>query len=106
MQVGEISKRSSEKWRKLTPDEKRIWEDKAETDKRRYKLEKERYTGPEACKEKSKCPQAADERISILLTGKEIHNQGAKSWVEKYRNITSTWANVEERSARRTVSPH
>jgi hypothetical protein len=69
MQVGEISKRSSEKWRKLTPDEKRIWEDKAETDKRRYKLEKERYTGPWQVpwKRAKKNPNAPKRPMSAFL---------------------------------------
>lgn len=44
--VGEISKRSSEKWKNLSPEDRAIWDAKAEADKERYNLEKEKYTGP------------------------------------------------------------
>lgn len=44
--VGAISKRSSEKWKSLPPEERAIWDAKAEADKKRYNLEKEKYTGP------------------------------------------------------------
>ena len=44
--VSEISKRSSQKWKLLSADERAIWDEKAEKDKERYNQEKERYTGP------------------------------------------------------------
>ncbi len=46
IQVGEISKRSSEKWKSLSAEERAVWDAKADADKERYKMEKERYTGP------------------------------------------------------------
>jgi hypothetical protein len=45
-QVGEVSKRSSEKWKSLSPEERSIWDKKADEDKKRYEMEKEKYTGP------------------------------------------------------------
>ncbi len=45
-QVGEISKRSSEKWKSLSQEERAVWDAKAEEDKERYNREKDKYTGP------------------------------------------------------------
>lgn len=44
--VGEVSKRSSEHWKKLSKEEKTVWQEKARADKERYNLEKEKYKGP------------------------------------------------------------
>jgi len=67
--VGEISKRSSEKWRRLTPEDKKIWEEKAAADKQRYKLEKAQYTGPWQIpwKRAKKDPDAPKRPMSAFL---------------------------------------
>lgn len=44
--VGEVSKRSSEMWSKLSKEERAPWDQKAKEDKERYNLEKAAYTGP------------------------------------------------------------
>mmetsp|Transcript_13869 Transcript_13869/g.15639 ORF Transcript_13869/g.15639 Transcript_13869/m.15639 type:complete len:400 (+) Transcript_13869:148-1347(+) len=44
--VGAISKRSSEKWKSLSAEDRAYWDAKAEADKERYNIEKEKYTGP------------------------------------------------------------
>lgn len=44
--VGDVSKRSSEKWKKLNPEERAYWDEKARIDKERYNMEKANYTGP------------------------------------------------------------
>lgn len=44
--MSSISKKSSELWRKLPPEERAIWDEKAAADKARYNMEKLQYTGP------------------------------------------------------------
>ena len=79
-QVGEVSKRSSEKWKRLTPDQKRIWEDEARADKERYNIEKERYTGPWQVKWKraKKNPDAPKRPMSAFLYYSQEKRSSAK----------------------------
>jgi high mobility group protein B1 len=67
--VGEISKRSSEMWKSLSAEERAIWDAKAEEDKERYKLEKEKYTGPWQVpwKRAKKNPDAPKRPMSAFL---------------------------------------
>jgi len=44
--VGDISKRISQVWHSLLPNERARWDKEAEEDKKRYELEKADYTGP------------------------------------------------------------
>lgn len=108
--VGDISKRSSEKWKGLSPEEKKVWEDKAEADKRRYKLEKERYTGPWQVpfKRAKKNPNAPKRPMSAFLYFSQEkrsmikeQNPGLKN-TEISRVLGQMWKNAPE--AERT--PH
>jgi high mobility group protein B1 len=67
--VGDVSKRSSERWKKLTKEEKMIWEEKARADKERYNIEKEKYTGPWQVpfKRAKKNPDAPKRPMSAFL---------------------------------------
>ena len=47
IQTTEIAKLVSEAWKKLTPEERKEWDDAAEKDKTRYEAEKTMYKGKE-----------------------------------------------------------
>jgi hypothetical protein len=59
--VGDVSKRSSEKWKSLPPEERAIWDEKAKADKERYDSEKAVYTGP------WQIPWQRAKKVTILL---------------------------------------
>lgn len=67
--VGEISKKSSEKWKTLSAEERSVWDLKAEADKERFYLEKEQYTGPWQVpwKRAKKNPNAPKRPMSAFL---------------------------------------
>jgi mRNA-degrading endonuclease RelE of RelBE toxin-antitoxin system len=44
--VTSFSSQISKEWKELPPSERAKWKDMAEQDKRRYDVEKSRYTGP------------------------------------------------------------
>lgn len=87
--VGEVSKKSSEKWKKLTPEEKAVWEEKARLDKERYNLEKERYTGPWQVpyKRAKKDPSAPKRPMSAFLYYSQVKRSSIK---EKYKGMKNT----------------
>lgn len=67
--VGQVSKKSSEKWRNLSREERAIWEVKAEEDKERFRREKAKYTGPWQIpwKRAKKNPKAPKRPMSAFL---------------------------------------
>jgi len=67
--VTEVSKRSAEKWRNLSPEERGYWEDEAAKDKQRYMREKAAYTGPWQVpwKRAKKDPSAPKRPMSAFL---------------------------------------
>jgi hypothetical protein len=44
--ITDISKYISSEWRKLTTEEKFVWEEKSNQDKKRFLVEKQNYSGP------------------------------------------------------------
>ncbi len=84
-----MSKKSSEKWKKLTPEEKAVWEEKARLDKERYNLEKERYTGPWQVpyKRAKKDPTAPKRPMSAFLYYSQVKRSSIK---EKYKGMKNT----------------
>ena len=46
MTFGQLSKLTSEHYRKLSPEERKTWDDKAIADKERYEREMEKYSAP------------------------------------------------------------
>jgi hypothetical protein len=44
--VANISKRSAERWKNLTADERKHWDNVAAEDKARFNVEKSSYVGP------------------------------------------------------------
>lgn len=87
--VGEVSKKSSEKWKKLKPHEKAVWEEKARLDKERYNLEKERYTGPWQIpyKRAKKDPNAPKRPMSAFLYYSQAKRTSIK---EQYKGVKNT----------------
>jgi len=67
--VGDVSKQSSDRWKKLTLDERAVWDQKAKEDKERYNLEKASYTGPWQVpwKRAKKDPNAPKRPMSAFL---------------------------------------
>jgi hypothetical protein len=65
-QTTKVAKMVSEAWKKLTPEEKKIWEDKAEEDKVRYQQEKDMFKGTWKVK-KRKDPTAPKRPSSAYL---------------------------------------
>jgi len=67
--VGDVSKESSDRWKKLSPDDRAIWDKKAKVDKERYNLEKASYTGPWQVpwKRAKKDPSAPKRPMSAFL---------------------------------------
>ena len=70
LQTTDIAKLVSEAWRELEPDQKEIWEKKAQKDKARYEVEKAMYKGPwkvPANKRTPKDPTAPKRPMSAFL---------------------------------------
>jgi len=67
--VGDVSKKSSELWKKLSPEERAHWDARAEKDKERFMLEKAAYTGPWQIpwKRAKKDPSAPKRPMSAFL---------------------------------------
>lgn len=67
--VGDVSKQSSDRWKKLSPEERAVWDQKAKEDKERYNLEKASYTGPWQVpwKRAKKDPSAPKRPMSAFL---------------------------------------
>lgn len=78
--VGDVSKRSSEKWKKLTPEERAYWDEKARLDKERYNREKANYTGPWQVpwKRAKKDPSAPKRPMSAFLYFSQDRRKGIK----------------------------
>jgi len=67
--VGDVSKQSSDRWKKLSLEERAVWDQKAKEDKERYNLEKASYTGPWQVpwKRAKKDPSAPKRPMSAFL---------------------------------------
>jgi len=67
--VGDVSKESSDRWKKLSVDDRAVWDQKAKADKERYNLEKASYTGPWQVpwKRAKKDPNAPKRPMSAFL---------------------------------------
>lgn len=90
--IGEFTKECSEKWNSLDDDEKKIFNDKAAKDKKRYESEMADYTGkPAKDDSKPKRPQTAyflflaDYRKKMKdsdMSNKELIASAGKVWGE------------------------
>jgi len=67
--VGDVSKQSSDRWKKLSLEDRAVWDQKAKEDKERYNLEKASYTGPWQVpwKRAKKDPSAPKRPMSAFL---------------------------------------
>lgn len=87
--IAEFTKESSEKWRKLTPEAKKPFEDAAAEDKKRYVAEMAQYNGKTKDPNKPKRPPTAyfiflaDFRIQMANSGiehKELLRKAGENW--------------------------
>ncbi|CAB9515983.1 group protein B3 [Seminavis robusta] len=70
VKTTDIAKMVSEAWKKLDPDARKDWDDKADRDKQRYEAEKAMYKGPwkiPSNKRKTKDPSAPKRPMSAFL---------------------------------------
>lgn len=108
--VGEISKRSSEKWKTLPKDERAFWDKKAEEDKERYNQEKEKYTGPWQIpwKRVKKNPNAPKRPMSAFLFFSQDKRRAIKDANPGMRNteISRVLGGMWKRAAPEERSPH
>jgi hypothetical protein len=81
--VTNISKRSAEMWKSLSPEERAIWDDVAFQDKKRYLMEKSQYTGPWQVpwKRVKKDPSAPKRPMSAFL----YFSQGKRAEIKSLR---------------------
>jgi HMG (high mobility group) box len=79
--VTNISKRSAELWKALSPEERAVWDDIAAQDKQRYMIEKSQYTGPWQVpwKRLKKDPSAPKRPMSAFL----YFSQGKRAQIKK-----------------------
>jgi hypothetical protein len=102
-----VSKRSGEKWKELTSEQRAYWEDVAAKDKQRYMAEKSNYTGPWQVpwKRARKDPSAPKRPMSAFLmfaqtrrTELRRKNPGSKN-TEVSQILGEMWRNMssEER---------
>jgi len=66
----EISKVLGEMWKKLSDEEKKPYQEKAEADKKRYKKEKEAYDKKEKSSSESSSSSEEDEKKNLQKRGK------------------------------------
>mmetsp|Transcript_46077 Transcript_46077/g.55874 ORF Transcript_46077/g.55874 Transcript_46077/m.55874 type:complete len:308 (-) Transcript_46077:393-1316(-) len=80
--VTNVAKFVSEEWRKMSPEERAVWEKLAADDKKRYFIEKTMYTGPwkiPACKRAKKDADAPKRPMSAFLGYAKINRSLVKS---------------------------
>jgi len=86
--VGDVSKKSSELWKKLSPEERAHWDARAEKDKERFMNEKAAYTGPWQIpwKRAKKDPSAPKRPMSAFLYFSQDRRGSLKSVNPTMRN--------------------
>jgi len=108
--VGEISKKSSEKWRNLPKEERAIWDAKAEEDKERYNREKEKYTGPWQVpwKRAKKNPKAPKRPMSAFLFFSQERRRSIKEAHPDMRNteISRVLGGMWKKATPEEKAPH
>lgn len=100
VKTTEIAKLVSEAWKKLTPDDRKPWDESAEKDKIRYEAEKALYKGPwkiPSNKRKTKDPSAPKRPMSAFLAYSNSRRAGLKRDHPKSTNadlsrmLSKTW---------------
>jgi HMG (high mobility group) box len=102
--VTNISKRSAEMWKALTPEERAVWDEIAFQDKKRYLIEKSQYTGPWQVpwKRVKKDPSAPKRPMSAFLyfsQGKRAEIKSLKPEIkntEVSRVLGEMWRNLSD----------
>eukprot|EP00591_Stephanopyxis_turris_P001390 CAMPEP_0195508074 /NCGR_PEP_ID=MMETSP0794_2-20130614/1382_1 /TAXON_ID=515487 /ORGANISM="Stephanopyxis turris, Strain CCMP 815" /LENGTH=439 /DNA_ID=CAMNT_0040634947 /DNA_START=62 /DNA_END=1381 /DNA_ORIENTATION=+ len=90
----DVAKRVSEAWRNLSPDERAVWEEKADKDRMRYEVEKKMYSGPwklpTSDKRAKKDPDAPKRPMSAFLDfSKRMRSQVKREHPEMSNTIVS-----------------
>ena len=104
----------SEAWKGLDPEERKLWDDRAEKDKARYEAEKAMYKGPwkiPSSKRKAKDPLAPKRPMSAFLAYSNSRRAGLKRENPKATNadlskmLSASWKELdpEERAGTSTV---
>lgn len=102
--VGDVSKKSSEMWKTLPPDQRAHWDDVAKKDKERYMAEKAMYTGPWQVpwKRAKKDPSAPKRPMSAFLYFSQDKRRKIKDANPGMRNtevsriLGDMWKNASE----------
>lgn len=108
--VGQISKRSSEKWKALSLEDRAIWDEKAKIDKERYNLEKEKYTGPWQVPytRPKKDPNAPKRPMSAFLYFSQVKRRSIREANPGVRNteISRVLGDLWKKSSTEERAPH
>merc|ERR1711915_390625 len=102
------SKKSSEMWKTLPPDQRAHWDDVAKKDKERYMAEKAMYTGPWQVpwKRAKKDPSAPKRPMSAFLYFSQDKRRQIKEENPSIRNtevsriLGELWRNASEEEKR------
>lgn len=104
VKTTEIAKLVSEQWKNLDPEERKIWDEKAEKDKLRYEAEKAIYKGPwkiPSNKRKAKDPSAPKRPMSAFLAYSNSRRAKLKQEHPKSTNadlsrmLSKTWKELD-----------
>jgi len=94
-QMANVARIVSEEWKNLPLAERKVWEEKAQLDKRRYELEKAMYKGPWRVKARSKKdPTAPKKPMSAYLS-----YANSKRLMVRSKNPTASNAEVSKKLA-------
>lgn len=105
----DIAKKVSEAWRNMPPDERAIWDKKAQKDKARYEVEKSMYKGPwkiQANKRTPKDPAAPKRPMSAFLAFSNKRRAALKREFPSATNadlskmLSKTWKDADEETKR------
>ena len=108
-QTTDIAKKVSEAWRNMPPDERAIWDKKAQKDKARYEVEKSMYKGPwkiQANKRTPKDPAAPKRPMSAFLAFSNKRRAALKREFPSATNadlskmLSKTWKDADEETKR------
>jgi len=108
--VGDVSKESSNRWKKLKPEERVIWDQKAKEDKERYNAEKAAYTGPWQVpwKRAKKDPTAPKRPMSAFLFFSQDKRRMIKNKNPEMRNteISRVLGEIWKKASDEERAPH
>ena len=94
----------SEAWKGLDPEERKVWDERAEKDKARYEAEKAQYKGPwkvPSSKRKVKDPSAPKRPMSAFLAYSNSRRAGLKKQNPKATNadlsrmLSQSWKELD-----------